>query len=645
MAEMMTESQEALVRAVKGFAAGRDEVSFEKLYKLTYKKLFAYIQMMSKDKEKTEDVLQNGYLICYRKIDQLSDPTKFMSWMKNICYHELAHSYDDRVTLLTNTQSADEDVDVFDTIRDDKMEMPEKAAEDANLKKLLLKNINMLPEKQRMALIAFYFEDRSIKEIAESMGVPENTVKTYLNRARKSMNDSMKSYADANGLKLVPFAVVPFMAMLFGEHASACELLAGTGSALWNKLRPLLWKGIANGAGASGGAAGTAGTGGAGAAGVNGVAGGIGVGVGAAGATSVGLGIKIAICGLIAVLVGGSVGAFATYKYVDNKRKAEQSEQSDFSENPMDDAKKIIQLEEDPVQVDDTENPSDSADGAEAENKKAEENEKPEENQIPDPHEIWGDTEITEYYDSNLGVHFYLPTELSVSLETPEYWGDAGSLVYVTGMGMNNEYLFATTYVTREVAAGGDAAVADYRMVSDAGGRIYELGFISEYEDPEPTSAALSFRESYADKIAESAYIDPNVEPRYISFSVADTTCEKSDGSYWYEHHAPDWLEGSPSGVKELTVGTDLLAGSYSIYGTFGAGSITVTGADGSEKYSFHDDFSNWESCETLGHWPTIVVEDGDKIKLDADDADCYAITFSDHKGAGASAQGGGLPS
>lgn len=44
-----------------------------------------------------------------------------------------------------------------------------------------------LPEKYRDCLYFFYYEDYSIKEIAQILGMPENTVKTNLKRGREAL--------------------------------------------------------------------------------------------------------------------------------------------------------------------------------------------------------------------------------------------------------------------------------------------------------------------------------------------------------------------------------------------------------------------------------------------------------------------------
>jgi len=47
-----------------------------------------------------------------------------------------------------------------------------------------------LSEAQRTAVTLHYLEDRPVLEVAQAMGVPENTVKTHLARARAAMRDT-----------------------------------------------------------------------------------------------------------------------------------------------------------------------------------------------------------------------------------------------------------------------------------------------------------------------------------------------------------------------------------------------------------------------------------------------------------------------
>jgi RNA polymerase sigma factor (sigma-70 family) len=48
-----------------------------------------------------------------------------------------------------------------------------------------------LPKKQRSVLVLRFWADLSVREVAETMGIPEGTVKTVTRRALKRLRDDM----------------------------------------------------------------------------------------------------------------------------------------------------------------------------------------------------------------------------------------------------------------------------------------------------------------------------------------------------------------------------------------------------------------------------------------------------------------------
>jgi len=52
---------------------------------------------------------------------------------------------------------------------------------------LLRELVDALPERYRRALTLFYYDDRSVTEVAAQLGVPQGTVKTNLFRARAAL--------------------------------------------------------------------------------------------------------------------------------------------------------------------------------------------------------------------------------------------------------------------------------------------------------------------------------------------------------------------------------------------------------------------------------------------------------------------------
>ena len=55
----------------------------------------------------------------------------------------------------------------------------------------LLMELHALPQKYSVVLYLFYYEDYSIREIAEILEEPENTVKTNLRRGREALKKKL----------------------------------------------------------------------------------------------------------------------------------------------------------------------------------------------------------------------------------------------------------------------------------------------------------------------------------------------------------------------------------------------------------------------------------------------------------------------
>ena len=86
--------------------------------------------------------------------------------------------------------------------------------------------LDALPEEQRVAVTMFYYEQMSVKEIAETLGVTENTVKSRLNYGRKKVEKEVRAL-EKKGTKLYGLAPLPFLMLLFhSQEASAAGAAA-----------------------------------------------------------------------------------------------------------------------------------------------------------------------------------------------------------------------------------------------------------------------------------------------------------------------------------------------------------------------------------------------------------------------------------
>lgn len=53
-----------------------------------------------------------------------------------------------------------------------------------------------LPENQRMAMVLFYYDDLTVKDISDRMTLSEQSVRSLLKRARKALRDKLESDGD-----------------------------------------------------------------------------------------------------------------------------------------------------------------------------------------------------------------------------------------------------------------------------------------------------------------------------------------------------------------------------------------------------------------------------------------------------------------
>lgn len=305
------------VRLVGAFANGTNEQrndAFTALYNASYSQVYAHVMRYARNEDVTNDAVQNAYIACWSKIDQLDNASQFLPWIKRIAYNEfLGKMRKDAKVVEFGVRADDEgnETPAEEFLSDDTLPMPEDAYASEELHRLLLQSIDELSDVQRVVLKGFYFESKQVQTLADELDIPLNTVKTHLSRGRKNLAAKAASYANAYGLKLVPVAIVPLMAALAEQDVQACEIAAAAagGSSVLVKVMAVVAGKFSAGAaaGAAGGAAGSAGTAGGTVAGA-GAASGVGstTAAGTATATSAG---STAATGTAAMSGAGSTAA------------------------------------------------------------------------------------------------------------------------------------------------------------------------------------------------------------------------------------------------------------------------------------------------------------------------------------------------
>ena len=167
-----------------------DRAAFAALYDRSSSHLFAVVLRICRDRAQAEDILQEVYVNVWRAASGFdAAQSQPLTWLTSIARNRAIDSLRRAQTqpqLQTTTASDDEDSDVYDETADHNpgpLELLSRAS-DARALSHCMKDLTA-PQRQSVAL-AFY-DGLSHAEVAEKMGQPLGTVKSWVRRALLSL--------------------------------------------------------------------------------------------------------------------------------------------------------------------------------------------------------------------------------------------------------------------------------------------------------------------------------------------------------------------------------------------------------------------------------------------------------------------------
>jgi len=173
--------------------AGEREL-FHELVRPYEKGVYFAAYSVLQNEHDAEDVAQETVLKALRNLRSFRAEAKFSTWLVSIALNEARGRL--RHTRLIEFESVDavpdEDSGVFTpAVISDWREVPLEALERKELREMLHKAIEDLPELYREVLVLRDVQDFSIAETAAALGVNEGVVKTRLLRARLMMQKAL----------------------------------------------------------------------------------------------------------------------------------------------------------------------------------------------------------------------------------------------------------------------------------------------------------------------------------------------------------------------------------------------------------------------------------------------------------------------
>lgn len=154
---------------------------FELLVRRHNQRLYRATRSILKDTAEAEDVMQEAYVRAFSHLDQFAGNAKFSTWLTKIAVHEALGRLRRRKQLDVIPEGLTGGV------------TPEHSAYQRELQSIMEAAIDVLPPLYRSVFLLREVEEMSGAEVADCLGITEETAKTRLHRARRMLRDELKT--------------------------------------------------------------------------------------------------------------------------------------------------------------------------------------------------------------------------------------------------------------------------------------------------------------------------------------------------------------------------------------------------------------------------------------------------------------------
>ena len=176
-------------------AMSGDAAAFDAIMKRYDRRLYRVARAVLRNDSDAEDVLQEAYMRAFTHLSSFRGKAKLATWLTRITLNEA------RGSLRRRRPSVE--IGILDSISDQGESRvvlfpashveadPEAAAARTEMRRVLERAIDALPEAFRLVFVLRDVEEMSTDETANALGLRPETVKTRLHRARRLLRDSL----------------------------------------------------------------------------------------------------------------------------------------------------------------------------------------------------------------------------------------------------------------------------------------------------------------------------------------------------------------------------------------------------------------------------------------------------------------------
>ena len=154
----------------------RDEEDFDAFYAAWGPRLVRNIYLGTGDHGRAQDCVQEAFIRAWQRWGKLRGDEDPVAWVRTVAWRLACNDWRRVTRQAAALLRRGPDIDVVPP--------PDEAVAVRDV-------LNRLPPHESLVAALYYFEDLSVKQVAEILAVPEGTVKTRLFRARAGLRNAL----------------------------------------------------------------------------------------------------------------------------------------------------------------------------------------------------------------------------------------------------------------------------------------------------------------------------------------------------------------------------------------------------------------------------------------------------------------------
>ncbi len=151
--------------------------------------VYTVVYRMIKNKELAEEVAQDSFIKAYKSLKNYRGDAKFSTWLYTIAYRKSLDAIKANKRMMTS--------ELIEEINEGEVQQVNDALsclQAKERKKIIADSILKLPEDEAAIITLYYFEEKSVKEIVDIIGLTADNIKIKLYRSRKKLYSILKHH-------------------------------------------------------------------------------------------------------------------------------------------------------------------------------------------------------------------------------------------------------------------------------------------------------------------------------------------------------------------------------------------------------------------------------------------------------------------